>query len=161
MNKGEIKKRIEKLRGQIEDLRYRYHVLDDPEVTDEVYDSLTRELKALEAQNPEFADPNSPINRVGGKPLDKFVKVKHLNDESKPYRMCSLNDAFAEEEVLAWEERMGKILGGKPKEYYCDVKYDGLAIELVYEKGEFTQASTRGDGEIGEDVTQNIRTINS
>ena len=161
MNKAEIKKRIEKLTAQIEDLRYRYHVLDDPEVSDEVYDSLTRELKELEEKYPEFKDPNSPTNRVAGKPLDKFVKVRHLDDAKQPSKMGSLNDAFAEKEVLAWDERIAKLIGHKPKGYYCDVKFDGLAIELVYEKGKFVQGSTRGDGEIGENVTQNVRTIQS
>ncbi len=161
MNKQEAKKRIEKLRQQIEDLRYKYHVLNDPSVTDDIYDSLGRELKELETQFPEFSDSHSPLNRVAGKPLDKFVKVKHLDDQFRAAKMGSLNDAFSVEEVEAWEERVTKILGSKPKGYYCDVKYDGLAIELVYESGRFVQGSTRGDGEVGEDVTQNVKTINS
>jgi DNA ligase (NAD+) len=93
MNKAEAKKRIEKLTKQIEDLRHRYHVLDDPEVTDDVYDSLTRELRSLEQQFPEFADVNSPLNRVAGKPLDKFVKVEHAAP------MLSLNDVFSLEDL--------------------------------------------------------------
>ncbi|MBI3231949.1 MAG: NAD-dependent DNA ligase LigA [Candidatus Doudnabacteria bacterium] len=161
MNKQKIKNRIAKLRQQISELRYRYHVLDDPNITDEVYDSLTRELRQLESQNPEFADPNSEVNRVAGQPLGKFVKVPHLNDLKQPHKMGSLNDAFSEQEVLDWEERLTKILGHKPSGFYCDVKYDGLAIELVYEKGKLIQGSTRGDGEVGEDVTPNIRTIQS
>src|SRR5579863_3110601 len=104
MTKNEAKNRIEKLRQQIEDLRYAYHVLDDPKVTDEVYDSLTRELKALEAQYPELADPNSSLNRVGGKPLDKFFKVRHA------VRMLSLNDAFSKQELRDWAKRVKKLL---------------------------------------------------
>src|SRR6185369_10714949 len=98
------KKRIEKLREQIEDLRYRYHVENDPHVTDDVYDSLTRELKELEAEFPQFADVNSSTNRVAGKPLDKFVKVHHS------VRMLSLNDVFDKQELRAWEVRIKKLL---------------------------------------------------
>jgi len=160
MNKGEIKKRIEKLREQIEDLRYRYHVLDDPKASDEVYDSLTRELRDLESKNPEFADPNSPINRVGGKPLDKFVKVKHN------IRMLSLNDAFSFEELEAWEKRIKKFIpeydrGEFPIEYFCELKLDGLAVSLIYKNGVFVRGATRGDGLVGEDITQNLKTIES
>ena len=104
MNRVEAKKRIDKLSVEIEDLRYRYHVLDDPKVTDEVYDSLTREMKALEAEFPGLAEPNFSINRVGGKPLDKFVKVQHR------LRMLSLNDAFSKEELRDWDKRVKKIL---------------------------------------------------
>src|ERR1035437_8169218 len=104
MEKIEVKKRIERLREQIEDLRYRYHVLDDPGVTDDIYESLTRELKALEDQFPEFKDQYSPTNRVAGKPLDKFVKVKH------GVRMLSLNDVFSREELEGWEKRVRRLL---------------------------------------------------
>lgn len=155
MDKAEIKKRIQKLREAIEDLRYRYHVLDDPKVTDEVYDSLTRELRELESRFPEFADPNSPLNRVAGKPLDKFKKVQH------PSRMLSLNDAFSPQELRNWEERIRKLLrsGEAELEFYCDLKMDGLAVELIYHNGRLITGSTRGDGVIGEDVTQNLKTI--
>lgn len=156
MNKTEAKKRIEKLREQIDDLRYRYHVLDEPNVSDEVYDSLTRELKALESEFPEFYDANSPVNRIGGKPLDKFAKVEHL------VPMLSLNDAFSMEDLESWEKRIVKLLPpGTPLEYFCEVKLDGLAVSLTYENGNFVRGATRGDGRIGEDITQNLRTINS
>jgi DNA ligase (NAD+) len=162
MNKADVKKRIAKLSQEIEELRYRYHVLDDPGVTDEVYDSLTRELKALAAEYPEFADPNSSLNRVGGQPLDKFVKVKHQ------IRMLSLNDAFSKEELRDWDKRARKILAAvleNPKAeklcYFAEVKLDGLAVSLIYENGLFVRGSTRGDGFVGEDITQNLKTIQS
>lgn len=148
--------RVKKLREQIEDWRYRYHVLDDPTVTDDVFDSLQRELKILETEYPELDDPNSPTKRVGGKPLDKFVKVKH------EIRMVSLNDAFSFEELEAWEKRIKKLLSANEKiEYFCELKLDGLSVSLIYENGEFKQGSTRGDGLVGEDVTQNLKTIQS
>ena len=154
------KRRIQKLQEQIEDLRYRYHVLDDPEVTDEIYDSLTRELHALEEQFPKLKDPNSATNRVAGKALDKFVKVPHA------VRMLSLNDIFNNEELAAWDERVKKLLpanaqGKNGLEYFCELKLDGLAVSLIYEKGTFVRGATRGDGFIGEDITQNLKTIRS
>ncbi len=160
MNSSEIKKRIQKLREQIADLRYRYHVLNDPGVTDEVYDSLSRELRGLEKENPEFADPNSAIHRVAGKPLDKFEKVHHK------IRMLSLNDAFSFEDLEAWEKRVLKFIpeynkGEFPIEYFCELKLDGLAVSLIYENGVFVRGATRGDGLIGEDITQNLKTIGS
>ncbi len=154
MNKAETKQRIEKLRQEIEDLRYRYHVLDDPNVSDDIYDSLSRELKVLEDQYPEFKDPFSPTDRVAGKPLDKFVKVKH------DVRMLSLNDAFSLEELEAWEKRIKRLLPeASSLEYFCELKLDGLSVSLIYEKGNFVRGATRGDGFIGEDVTQNLKTI--
>jgi len=155
-DKKEIKNRIEKLRAEITDLRYKYHVLNEPNVTDEVYDSLTRELKDLEEKYPEFRNPNSAVNRVAGAPLPKFEKVKH------DVRMLSLNDAFSKEEVKKWEERIKKLLPADAKiEYFCELKMDGLAVSLIYEKGNFVRGATRGDGFIGEDITQNLRTIDS
>lgn len=153
-NKGQIKDRIQKLRAEIADLRYRYHVINDPKVTDDVYDSLTRELKKLEEQHPEFRDQNSSINRVAGKPLDKFAKVKHA------VRMLSLNDAFSKNEVLDWQKRVQKLLPVNASiEYFCELKLDGLAVSLIYENGKLIRGATRGDGEIGEDITQNLKTI--
>ena len=148
--------RIAKLRDQIEELRYRYHVLDDPKVTDDVYDSLTRELRDLEEQFPEFQDLASPTSRVAGKPLDKFVKVRH----NRP--MLSLNDAFSKDEVAGWADRQKKLLPDvKTWEYFCELKLDGLAVSLIYKKGLFVRGATRGDGQIGEDITQNLKTIRS
>ncbi len=155
MDKKQAIKRIEKLRRQIEDLRYRYHVLDDPKVTDDVYDSLSRELKKLEEVYPEFKDPFSPTNRVAGKPLDKFVKVRHN------VRMLSLNDSFSQEELGLWEKRIQKLALGRNLEYFCELKLDGLAISLIYKNGLFSAGATRGDGFIGEDITQNLKTIRS
>lgn len=155
-NTSEIKTRIEKLRQQVDDLRYRYHVLNDPKVTDEVYEDLTKELIALEHQYPQFMSADSPTQRVGGKVLDKFEKVKH------PLPMLSLNNAFSEEELKAWEKRILKLLTNNQQdklEYFCEVKLDGLSISLEYENGIFVRGSTRGDGIFGEDVTQNLKTI--
>lgn len=160
MTEQEAKKHVEKLHLQIEDLRYRYHVLNDPEVTDEVYDSLTRELHKLEEQFPKLKEKNSPTNRVAGKVLDKFVKVPHS------VRMLSLNDAFGIEELKAWETRVKKLLpesarGKDGLEYFAELKLDGLAVSLIYEDGLFVRGATRGDGFVGEDITQNLRTIRS
>ncbi|MBP7845946.1 MAG: NAD-dependent DNA ligase LigA [Candidatus Pacebacteria bacterium] len=144
------------LEKQIDELREAYHTYDNPSVTDEVYDSLSRELKVLEKTYPNLVNQNSPLNRVGGKPLDKFVKVQHET------RMLSLNDAFSKEEVLEWEKRVHKLLGTtKNIEYFCEIKMDGLAVSLVYENGIFVRGATRGDGFVGEDITQNLKTVNS
>ncbi len=153
MQVAEAKNRIVKLREQIEDLRYRYHVLDDPKVTDEVYDSLNRELKALETRFPELMSADSPSQRIGGKALDKFVKVKHDS------RMLSLNDAFSEEEMQDWQTRIKKLEANSKWTYACELKFDGLATSLVYEDGIFVLGATRGDGFVGENVTQNLRTV--
>lgn len=155
MTKSEAQKRIEKLREQIEDLRYRYHVLNDPAVTDDIYDSLTKELKILEGQYPEFKDESSPTNRVAGQPLDKFVKVRH------DVRMLSLNDVFSKEDLEAWENRIRKLVPDSEMDFFCELKLDGLAVSLIYQHGNFLRGATRGDGFIGEDITQNLRTIRS
>ena len=144
MNQQDAKSRIEKLIAQIENLRYRYHVLDDPAVTDDVYESLSRELQGLEEQFPELKDSHSPTNRVAGKPLDKFVKVKH------GARMLSLNDVFSKGELTGWEKRIRKLLpGGAQPEYFCELKLDGLSLSLIYEDGYFVRGATRGDGFVG------------
>src|SRR3989338_3776721 len=167
MDKSEAKKRtrpterdqafgrVLKLRSEIARLRSAYHVENAPGVTDDVYDSLTRELKILLEKYPEFTDENAPENRVAGKPLDKFVKVKHQT------RMLSLNDVFNEEELFDWEKRIKKLLQGGEVSYFCEVKFDGLAVSLIYENGQFVRGATRGDGFVGENITQNLKTINS
>ncbi|MDX9892823.1 MAG: NAD-dependent DNA ligase LigA [Patescibacteria group bacterium] len=160
MTKEEAKKRIDKLIKQVDDLRYRYHVLDDPQASDAVYDSLQRELAELEKQFPELKRDDSPLHRVGGKPLDKFIKVRH------EVRQWSFNDAFSKQEMYDWQERISKMLtasfGPKVKpEYVCELKIDGLHIVFTYQRGLLVQAATRGDGLVGEDVTQNIKTIQS
>jgi len=156
MNKKEAEKRIKKLRSEIARLREAYHTENAPNVTDDVYDSLTRELKMLLGKYPEFKDVNSSENRVAGKPLDKFVKVKHKS------RMLSLNDVFSEDELYDWEKRVKKLLSLETEfNYFCEVKFDGLAVSLIYENGKFTKGATRGDGFTGEDITENLKTIQS
>ena len=147
------KQRAQKLRDEINDLRYRYHVLDDPAVTDEVYDSLTQELKAIEEQYPALLTSDSPTQRIGGEAVDKFRKVRHGSP------MLSLGDAFSEAEMREWEERLQRLEPDRRWTYFCELKFDGLAISLVYERGVLRTAATRGDGATGEDVTQNIKTI--
>ncbi|HSX16441.1 MAG TPA: NAD-dependent DNA ligase LigA [Candidatus Saccharimonadales bacterium] len=147
------KSRAAELRKLLGRYSYEYHVLDAPTVSDAVYDGLMQELKALEAADPSLVTPDSPTQRVGNVPLDKFEKVSH----SRP--MISLNDVFDRSEVEAWVKRMDKLLPGSTHEFFCDIKKDGLACALVYQDGELVQAVTRGDGYIGEDVTMNVRTI--
>lgn len=152
MNAQEAKRRIEKLKKEINHHRYLYHVLDKQEISDEALDSLKHELQKLEEEFPRLITSDSPTKRVGGKPLKKFKKVTH----ARP--MLSLQDVFSFAELRAWFERIIKI--AKIKEnFFCEAKFDGLAISLVYEKGILQVASTRGDGRVGEEVTQNIRTI--
>jgi DNA ligase (NAD+) len=151
-----IKNRIIKLRDEISRLRQEYHVKNNPKVTDDVYESLTRELHNLEIKYPEFADPNSSINRVAGEPLPLFKKVKH------EIRMLSLNDVFKEEEIEEWENRMKKLIDHNENiNYFCEVKLDGLSASLFYKDGIFIRGATRGDGWIGEDVTENLKMINT
>jgi len=152
----EIKKRIEELRKEINFHNYRYYVLDDPVISDEEYDALMRELKRLEEQYPELITPDSPTQRVGAPPAEGFLPVEH----SVP--MLSLDDAFSEQEVREFDERIKRHLNiNEDIEYTVEPKMDGLAVELVYEKGIFVKGSTRGDGYVGEDVTPNLRTIRS
>jgi len=156
MNLHEAEKRIKELRKIIEHHNYLYYVLDSPEITDAEYDQLFRELKTLEEQYPQFFDPNSPTQRVGGKPLEKFNQVKHT------VPMLSLDNVFSNEEFEQFVERINRFLGREDfYEFVGEPKLDGLGVELVYENGVFKVGSTRGDGYIGEDVTQNLRTIKS
>ncbi len=156
---ADLKSHVEKLRAQIDDLRYRYHVLNDPQVTDAMYDGLMDELRKIEREHPEFISPDSPTQRVAGKPLDKFEKVVHQITQ------WSFDDAFDEEDLKIWVERnlnyLEKETGQRPVdlEYVCELKIDGLHMVLTYEKGRLVTAATRGDGKVGENVTQNIRTI--
>jgi len=154
MDKRAAKERIEKLKREIEKYRHAYHVLDKSLISDFAHDSLKNELFDLEQQFPEFATSDSPTQRVGGEPLDKFKKVKHVE------KMLSFNDAFEEEDMRDWVERVENYLNKKIKpEFYVELKIDGLAIELIYENGALVQGSTRGDGITGEDVTKNLKTI--
>ncbi len=150
---SDVKKRLDELKQLLNQYAYEYYVLDQPSVTDAVYDGLMRELKAIESEHPELVTPDSPTQRVGGTPLDEFKKVRHSS------RMLSLNDVFSREDVEAWVKRMDKLLPGQKHEFFAQLKIDGLACALVYEDGTFVQAITRGDGFIGEDVTVNVRTI--
>ena len=145
--------RMKKLREEIETHARAYYELDAPSVSDAVYDSLVSELKTLDREYPELADPNFVIYRVGGRPLDVFIKAEHA------HRMLSLSDAFSYDEVRAWETRIHKLLGGADFHYFCELKLDGLAISLIYEDGVLVRGVTRGDGTVGEDVTQNVKTI--
>lgn len=152
MNKTEASQRIDKLRELINDYRYHYHVLDESIMSEAAADSLKHELSELERQFPELITPDSPTQRVAGRPLDKFQKVTHKD------RMISLADVFSEDEIREWAQSNEK-LAGKITEYFTDIKMDGLACALHYDDGLFTQAVTRGDGMVGEDVTMNVRTI--
>jgi len=151
--------RIAWLREEIERHNHAYYVLDAPTIPDAEYDKLFRELQTLETQHPELLTPDSPTQRVGGKPLDAFVPVKHAVAMLSIRTETDISDAGAN----AFDARVRKELGltdaDAPVEYSCELKFDGLAVNLRYERGVLVQAATRGDGEIGEDVTQNVRTI--
>ena len=156
MDKSAAKARIERLKREIEKYRYAYHVLDKSLISDEAHDSLKNELFSLEQRFPEFITPDSPTQRIGGEPLGKFEKVKHER------KMFSFNDAFSKEDMRAWFERLENFLNRKVKpEFYVEPKIDGLAIELIYENGLFMAGATRGDGVTGEDVTENLKTIDA
>ena len=152
--KTAAKARIEKLKELINDYRYHYHVLDESIMSEAAADSLKHELSQLEEQYPEFITPDSPTQRVAGKPLDKFQKVTHTS------RMISLADVFSESEIRDWVARNYKLVDqGIEFTFFTDIKMDGLAMSLHYENGIFKQAVTRGDGLVGEDVTMNVKTI--
>src|ERR1035437_9164384 len=169
----EVKERYEKLSKTIDHYRYLYHVLDKPEITDESYDSLMQELVEIEEKYPELRTPQSPSQRIGDVPLDEFKKVKH------EVRQWSYDDCFSPEGLKKWDEKVRRLIDKEPSlkgdpsqikrqfdgagklEYDCELKIDGLKIILTYKDGKFVQGATRGDGEIGEDVTSNLRTIQS
>lgn len=153
MDKQSAVDRVKKLRDLINEYRYNYHVLDTSIMSESAADSLKHELSQLEDKFPELVTPDSPTQRIAGVALDKFVKVEHVT------RMISLNDVFDQAEVEAWVRRMDKLLPGSKHEFFCDIKMDGLACALIYQDGVLSQAVTRGDGQVGEDVTANVRTI--
>jgi len=160
MTKKETKKRINKLSKEIDRHRHLYHVMDDPNISDEIYDSLMEELITLEKKYPEFKSSTSPSQRIGGEVLDKFKKVSHQN------KQWSFDDIFDFEGLKKWEEKILRLVDKKNKlseklSYCCELKIDGLKIILTYKKGKLVQAATRGDGVIGENVTSNIKTIRS
>lgn len=155
MTKEEVSQEIERLRVELRAHNHRYYVLAQPTITDRQFDEMLAELEALEKAHPEFGDVNSPTVRVGGGLTDRFEKVPHL----KP--MLSLSNSYSAEEVGEWAARTDKLLEGEEVEFVMELKYDGVAISLTYEDGDLVRALTRGDGEVGEDVTANVRTIRS
>ncbi len=158
MNKKEVKKLIDELRQKINYHNHRYYVLDDPIISDKEYDMMLRELIKLEKDNPEFFDEHSPTARVGGNILNKFSKIEHR------IPMMSLEDGFSENEIVEFDRKVKRFLKLNEDEkinYFVEPKFDGLSICLIYENGRLMNASTRGDGYVGEDVTQNIKTVKS
>jgi DNA ligase (NAD+) len=151
----DIEKQVDSLREKIRHHEYLYFVLDQPEISDREFDKLMQQLKDLEAEHPELIPRDSPTQRVGGKPREGFVKVPH----SSP--MLSLDNTYNEEELRAWERRVHELSGLKQIDYVCELKLDGMSLALVYEDGKLARGITRGDGNIGEDVTLNVRTVRS
>jgi len=156
MATGSLQRRAADLRAAIEKANYEYHVLDAPTISDEQYDGMLRELIRLETEHPELVTPESPTQRVGAPPSERFKPVRHAAP------MLSLGNAFGEDELRAFDQRVRKLLGSAgPIEYVCELKIDGLAVNLMYEDGRFVGGATRGDGVVGEDITANLRTIKS
>lgn len=155
MTRAQAKERIDKLIREINHHRYLYHVLDRQEISDAALDSLKNELAKLEQEWPDLLRADSPSQRIGGIALDKFKKVQHST------KILSLVDAFDAQDIKDWEERNEKILKEKVRGYYCELKLDGLTVVLTYQKNIFIQGATRGDGATGEEVTNNLRTIES
>jgi len=151
----DIETKIEDLRDQVRHHEYRYFVLDDPEISDFDFDKLVEHLKKLEAEHPELITPDSPTQRVGGKPREGVVKVAH----SSP--MLSLDNTYNEDDLRDWERRVHDLSGRKDVYYVCELKLDGMSLALVYEDGKLVHGVTRGDGSVGEDVTLNVRTVRS
>jgi DNA ligase (NAD+) len=155
MAAGKDERRMEALRDEIRRHEHLYYVLDAPEISDADFDRLMNELRALEAAHPELVTPDSPTQRVGGKPREGFVKVEH----SRP--MLSLDNAYSEEELRDWDRRVRELSGEEALEYVCELKLDGMSLALWYRGGALVRAITRGDGSVGEEVTPNVRTIRS
>ncbi|MGA7751561.1 MAG: NAD-dependent DNA ligase LigA [Candidatus Sulfotelmatobacter sp.] len=151
----DVGKKIEALREKIRHHEYLYFVLDNPEISDLDYDKLMRQLKDLEAEHPDLLTPDSPTQRVGGKPREGFVKVRH----SSP--MLSLDNTYNEDELRDWERRVHELSGRSDVDYVCELKLDGMSLALTYEQGKLVRGVTRGDGTTGEDVTLNVRTVRS
>jgi DNA ligase (NAD+) len=154
MNQESPAERAERLRELIRHHNYRYYTLDDPEVSDAEYDALYRELQQIEQDHPDLVTPDSPTRRVGAEPRDEFSKVRH------PHPMTSLSDAFSRDEVVEWLQRARRLLPEDAElEFVAEPKIDGLAVAVTYEQGSLSRGATRGDGQIGEDITANVRTI--
>ena len=145
--------RAEALRAEIDRHAYLYYALDAPEISDAAYDSLVRELEAIEAGWPEFVTPESPTQRVGAPPSEAFAPVRHAQ------RMYSLDNAFGDDELDAWLERVDRDTGGRACEFVAELKIDGASIALTYEDGRLARGATRGDGVTGEDITANLRAV--
>jgi DNA ligase (NAD+) len=152
---GDPRARVEELRTALHRANHRYHVLDDPEISDIEYDELMRELIALENAYPELVVPDSPTQRIGAPVESAFAPVTHLE------RMFSLDNVESEQDLEGWQGRASRALGREPSGYVCELKIDGLAVSIVYENGGLVRAATRGDGSIGEDITANVRTIDA
>lgn len=150
-----IKAEIERLREELNAHNYNYYVMDNPTISDFEYDALLHKLIKLEEENPQFKDPNSPTVRVGGAVLSKFEQVEHA------VQMQSLSDVFSKEELFDFDERVKNALGEGKYEYVVEMKIDGLSVSLEYENGKFFRGSTRGDGNIGENITENLKTVKS
>ncbi len=158
VSKNQALKRIQELTSMIHHHNFRYYVLDDPEISDSNYDRLFRELQDLENRFPDLKLTDSPTQRVGEKPAEQFLKIRHYSP------MLSLSNALTESEFMAFDERAHRLLEKSPSEpieYFTELKFDGLSVNLIYEKGKLVRAATRGDGQIGEDITRNILTIGS
>jgi DNA ligase (NAD+) len=151
----DVEKKVASLRDKIRHHEYLYYVLDNPEISDQDFDRLMQQLKDLEAEHPSLIAPDSPTQRVGGKPREGFVKVRH----SSP--MLSLDNTYSEEELRGWETRVHELSGRKDVDYVCELKLDGMSLALIYENGRLARGVTRGDGTTGEDVTLNVRTVRS
>ncbi len=152
-NSNDVKKKIEELREEIRYHNHRYYVLDDPIISDTKYDQLMRELIELERKYPQYISSSSPTQRVGIEPVSEFATVRHITP------MFSLSNAFSDEELIAFDQRIKKLVPQQKIDYLVELKIDGLAIALVYENGIFVRGATRGDGITGEDITSNLRTI--
>jgi DNA ligase (NAD+) len=151
----DVQRQIDSLREEIRRHEHLYYVLDAPELPDAEFDRLMQELKRLEAAHPDLVTPDSPTQRVGGKPREGFVKVQH----SRP--MLSLDNAYNEQELRDWDRRVHELAGANKIEYVCELKLDGMSLALTYEQGKLLRGVTRGDGSVGEDVTSNVRTMRS
>src|SRR5271163_402956 len=151
----DVEKKIEALREKIRHHESLYYVLDQPEISDAEFDKLMGQLKELESEHPKLITPDSPTQRVGGKPREGFVKVAH----SSP--MLSLDNTYSEDELRAWERRVHELTGRSDVDYVCELKLDGMSLALIYEAGKLVRGITRGDGSVGEDVTLNVRTVRS
>jgi len=150
-----VEQEIHQLREELRKHNHNYYVLNHPVITDYEFDMMLEKLIKLETENPLFFSAESPSQRVGGDITDKFKKVAHESP------MLSLSNSYNKEDIQDWAERATKLVGGNAVEYVMELKYDGVAISLIYENGKLLRAVTRGDGSVGEDVTSNVRTISS